>query len=80
MVNVNEPVDPKVTIPATQPTIPAIADKLSPKVRSWVYALIGPAIQVWLMIRAGVDPETIVLAVLGTAGFGVAFANVPRRM
>lgn len=78
----NEPVDPQVTIPPTEPTIPTIADLLPARVRSWVYAALGvwvPVFGVW--VGAG-DPPAVtgyLTAAIGGAGFGVAIANVPRR-
>jgi hypothetical protein len=77
----NQPVDTVVTIPATQPTVPRIADLMPAKARSWVYAGLGvwtPIFGVW--VGAGAPPSWVgyVTAGLSGAGFGVALSNVPR--
>ncbi len=77
---INAAVDPQSTTPATQPTIPLVADLIPARIRAWIYALLGPVITLTLMIRTGADPIDIALAIGGALGFGVAFSNVPRRV
>jgi hypothetical protein len=73
----NEPVDPVVTAPPTQPTVPTIADLLPARARAYIYALLP----VLLIAVAVFDLPNVVdkaVLILNAAGFGVAFSNVPR--
>lgn len=81
----NEAVDPVTTDPATQPTVPTVADLIPAKARAWIYALLAPInvalAPVLINVEGGAQMVVgSVLAFVNALGFGVAFSNVPRRV